>query len=125
MISKERAEFVHFKLIEKHGGSQGIRDSNLLHSAINRPYATFDGIDLYPSPIEKAAAILESTLINHPFVDGNKRTGYTLSRLILLTSGYDIVATQNEKYDFVIQVTTGKLAIEEITVWLQKNTTKL
>ncbi|MDP2386190.1 MAG: type II toxin-antitoxin system death-on-curing family toxin [Bacteroidota bacterium] len=125
MISKEVVLLIHSKLIENYGGAQGVRDHWLLESAINRPFATFDGIDLYSGPIEKAAAILESILINHPFIDGNKRTGYTLARLILLSERYDIKASQDEKYDFVIQVTTGKSSIEEITNWLKIHTFKL
>jgi death-on-curing protein len=81
---------IHNILIDKFGGSKGIRDIGLLESAINRPFATFDNKDLYPTPTEKAAAILESILINHPFLDGNKRTAYVLMRLILLENGLDI-----------------------------------
>lgn len=73
---------IHNILIDKFGGSKGVRDQGSLESAINRPFATFDNQDLYPTPWDKAAAILESILINHPFVDGNKRTAYVLMRLI-------------------------------------------
>ncbi len=59
-----------------------MRDGKALDAIINRPNATFEGKDLYPTAIDKAAAVLESTLINHPFIDGNKRIGYVLMRLI-------------------------------------------
>ena len=65
---------IHNILIDKFGGSKGVRDQDSLESAIHRPFATFDNQDLYPTPADKSAAILESILINHPFVDGNKRT---------------------------------------------------
>ena len=79
MISIAEVEKIHDILIEKFGGLKGIRDHGILDSAINRPYQTFDGKDLYPDPVDKAAAIFESIISNHPFVDGNKRTAYVLS----------------------------------------------
>lgn len=89
---------VHDILIDKFGGSKGVRDLGALESAISRPFATFDRMDLYPDPAGKAAAVLESILINHPFIDGNKRTAYVIMRLILLENEMDIFASQREKY---------------------------
>ena len=83
MISIKEVEIIHNILIDKFGGSKGIRDIGLLESALARPFSTFDNKDLYENPIEKASAILESIVINHPFIDGNKRTAYTLMRLLL------------------------------------------
>ena len=76
MITLKEALVIHELAIKKFGGSYGIRDMNLLESAIQRPNATFDGIDLYPNPVSKAAGMIESIVKNHPFSDGNKRTGY-------------------------------------------------
>ena len=90
MISIKEVEQIHNFLIEEFGGAKGIRDLGALDAAINRPFATFDQQELYPNPVDKAAAIIESILINHPFLDGNKRTGYVLMRLLLLQSGQDI-----------------------------------
>jgi death-on-curing protein len=118
MIKLDQALGIHQVLIEKFGGSSGIKDQGALEAALSRPFATFDQKDLYPTPVEKAAAILESILINHPFIDGNKRTGYVLMRLTLMEGGFDIKASQQEKYEFVIQVTEGKLNIEQITEWI-------
>jgi death on curing protein len=118
MIRPEDVLKIHKLLIDQFGGSQGVRDLGAMNSAINRPFATFDKIDLYPEPIEKAAAMLESIVTNHPFIDGNKRTGYVLARLLLLKSGLDIYATQHEKYDLVIGVSTGELKFEQIKNWL-------
>lgn len=125
MISLEYVEKIHNSVITREGGSSGIRDYGLLEAAIARPYQTFDGIELYPTPIDKAAAILESILTNHPFVDGNKRTGYVLMRLILLKSNTDINANEDTKYDFVINVAEGKSDFDTIKAWLLKNTVKL
>ena len=110
---------IHNILIDKFGGSKGIRDQGSLESAINRPFATFDNQDLYPTPADKAAAILESILINHPFVDGNKRTAYVLMRLILLDNGLDVVADQDDKYKMVISASTGDIRFDEIKNWIQ------
>lgn len=119
MIDIREVEIIHSLLIEKFGGSKGIRDKSLLESALSRPFATFGGIDLYPTAIEKAAAIIESILINHPFIDGNKRTGYVLMRLLLLHEKHDIEATENEKFDFVVSISMGKMDIEEIKAWIK------
>ena len=91
----------------------------MLQSAIARPYATFDGQELYPDAIGKAAAILESIVINHPFVDGNKRTAYTLMRLMLLSYEVDISANQMEKYSMVINASKGDYRFEEIKDWIK------
>lgn len=118
MIRIEEVEHIHNLLIEEFGGTKGIRDYGALEAAINRPFATFDQQELYPDPIDKAAAILESILINHPFIDGNKRTGYVLMRLLLLQSAQDIQAGQEEKYNFVISIATGELTFEGIKKWI-------
>ena len=115
---------IHNILIEKFGGSKGIRDQGSLESAINRPFATFDNQDLYPTPEEKSAAILESILINHPFIDGNKRTAYVLMRLILLDNGLDVAATQDDKYKMVISASKGEMRFEEIRNWIQERLEK-
>lgn len=86
----------HSVLINNFGGSHGVRDINGLDAALNRPFATFDGKDLYPTMVDKAAAVFESILINHPFLDGNKRTGYVLMRMFLMQNGQDIIASQDE-----------------------------
>ena len=124
MISIKEVEIIHNILIDKFGGSKGIRDIGLLESALARPFATFDDNDLYPNPTEKASAILESIVINHPFIDGNKRTAYTLMRLILLENGLDIFASQESKYDLVISASTGKFRFDEIRNWIQSNLKK-
>ena len=124
MISRKEVEIIHNILIDKFGGSKGTRDIGLLESALARPFATFDRNDLYPTSIEKAAAILESIAINHPFIDGNKRTAYTLMRLVLLEDDFDIAASQEEKYNLVISVSTGKYRFDEIKSWIKTNLKK-
>ena len=76
MIDRKTVESIHNILIDKFGGGKGLRDNGALEAALARPYATFDQKDLYPTAVDKAAAIFESIIINHPFIDGNKRTAY-------------------------------------------------
>ena len=108
-------------LNSKFGGSQGVRDKSLLKSAIARPFQTFDKADLYKSHVEKAAALIESLVSNHPFIDGNKRTDYVLMRLYLMENGLDISASQAEKYKFVIAIASGDLPFEEIVNWIDQH----
>ncbi len=121
MIRVEQALKIHELQIKIYGGASGIRDKSLLEAALARPFATFDGKDLYPKPVDKAAAILESTLINHPFVDGNKRTGYVLMELILRVNGLRVILNLEDQYDFTIKVAEGNIKIEEIIIWLNKH----
>lgn len=72
MIALDEVERIHEILIDKFGGKKGLRDKGLLESSIQRPFQTFDQKELYPEPVDKAAAILENIISNHPFVDGNK-----------------------------------------------------
>ena len=118
MITLKDVESIHDVLIDKFGGSKGIRDRGILESAINRPFQTFDQNELYPLPVDKAAAIFESVISNHPFVDGNKRTAYVLMRLILLENSLDIYANKNEKYEFVISAAKGEIKFDGIREWL-------
>lgn len=118
MIDIDEVILIHKMLNDEFGGSYQIRDINLLDSAIHRPFQTFDSKELYPSPIDKSAAIFESLIINHPFVDGNKRVAYVLMRLVLLQYDIDIKADQNEKYEFVIKAAKGECTFEDIREWV-------
>jgi death-on-curing protein len=121
MIDITEVEKIHDILIENFGGAKGIRDRGVLESAINRPYQTFDGQELYPSPIDKAAAIFESLISNHPFIDGNKRTAYVIMRLVLKESKMDIDLTQDQKFDFVIKAAKGEFNYDQIRTWIKIN----
>ena len=104
MINIELVKYFHSILIDEFGGSNGIRDLNALKAAIQRPYSTFDGKDLYPSIYDKAAALVESLVKNHAFIDGNKRIGYVMLRFFLMESGYDLSSSQTDKYNFILEM---------------------
>jgi death on curing protein len=108
-------------LIDSFGGSQGVRDMSVLESALARPFQKYDNKDLYGTTIEKAAALVESLLVNHPFVDGNKRTGYTALRLYLMQNGLDFNNAQSVRYDFIISIASGQLKYDGILSWLAQN----
>ena len=122
MISIEQVLKIHRIAIEKFGGLDGVRDLGGLESSLARPFQTFAGEDLYSTIFKKAAAIGESIIMNHPFIDGNKRTGYLLMEALLRTEGYFIISSDDQLYDFVISISTGSISFEDIVDWLQKNT---
>lgn len=124
MININQVIKIQEKLIDIYGGIKGIRDSNLLESALNRPFTRFGGKDLYKSPIEKASVLLESLIKNHAFLDGNKRTAYVVYRSYLLSNNLDIKASQEEKYNFVICIAEGKIKLTQIIEWTKHHLIK-
>lgn len=120
MITIEVLVTIHGILIKRYGGAPGIRDRGALESAVNRSYQTFDGEELYKTSAEKAAALIESIVKNHPFMDGNKRTGYAAMRILLRKGRKDIQATEEEKYEFVIKIAEGKSEFDDIKGWIEK-----
>jgi death-on-curing protein len=124
MISIKEVEEIHKILVDNFGGSHGIRDMSALDSALARPFQTFDDKDLHPTPLHKAASLIESILINHPFIDGNKRTGYVLMRIFLIENGLDINASQEEKYEFIIRIASGQAKLDEIIDWINNHIVK-
>ncbi|MCR4324652.1 MAG: type II toxin-antitoxin system death-on-curing family toxin [Candidatus Curtissbacteria bacterium] len=112
---------IHFELVEATGGLQGLRDLGLLESAVLRSRASFGGKDLYPNLVLKAAALVHSLLLNHVFVDGNKRTA-TISMIeFLLLNGKSFKATNKEIVIFALWVENKKPTIEEIADWIKEH----
>lgn len=122
MLTKKVVLRLHELSIIKFGGAQGIRDEGLMESAIARPYQTFEGEDLHPTVYENAAAMAESIIINHPFIDGNKRTGFLTMLALLKVGDLKIVASNEAIYNFTIQISTGEIKFDEIVLWLKNNT---
>ena len=105
--------------------SPGIRDKNLLASAVNTPFQTFMGNDLYPSIYDKAAQSCYGIANNHPFTDGNKRTALHSMYVYLIINGYDITATQQDVENLIINVAAGRMHTTELSKWLQNNTVEI
>ena len=116
---------LHRELEDAFVLSSGVRDKNLLASAVNTPFQTFMGKDLYPSIYDKAAQLCYGIANNHPFTDGNKRTALHSMYVYLIINGYDIIATQQEVENLIINVAAGKVTNIELTQWLRDNTIQL
>jgi len=113
---------LHTQLEEAFILSSGIRDKSLLASAVNAPFQTFMGNDLYPSIYDKAAQLCYGIANNHPFTDGNKRTALHSMYVYLIINGYDITATQQDVENLIINVAAGRMHNTELSKWLQENT---
>lgn len=118
-LTVEQVLFLHARLIEETGGSHGVRDVALLESAVARPQATFDGVDLYPDLSYRAAALMDSLIHNHPFIDGNKRTGIGAAALFLRQNGRYLTATNSELEAFTLYVTESRPDVSDIAAWLE------
>ena len=100
----------------------GIRDVGLLESAIAQPRMTFGGVELYSGLLEKAAWLGFSIIMNHPFVDGNKRTGHAAAETFLVLNGMEISASVDEQERIVLKIASGKLRREAFVEWLRHHT---
>ena len=116
---------LHIQLEETFILSSGIRDENLLASAVNTPFQTFMGNDLYPSLYDKAAQLCYGIVNNHPFIDGNKRTALHSMYVYLIINGFDITASQQDVENLIINVAAGRIHNTELSKWLQDNTIEI
>ena len=116
---------LHIQLEEIFILASGIRDENLLASAVNTPFQTFMGNDLYPSIYDKAAQLCYGIANNHPFTDGNKRTALHSMYVYLIINGFDIIASQQDVENLIINVAAGRIHNTELSKWLQDNTTEI
>ncbi|MEP7135551.1 MAG: type II toxin-antitoxin system death-on-curing family toxin [Chloroflexota bacterium] len=113
------------RIMQQSGGLVGIRDLGALESAIAQPFMTFSGNELYPSLAEKAAALGFSLIQNHPFADGNKRTGHAAMESFLAMNDYEINASTEEQVEIVLSVASGKLNREDFALWLANHIQEL
>lgn len=118
-LTAEQILFLHARLVAETGGSHGVRDTNMLLSALGRLQASFDDRDLYPDLYHKAAALMDSLIRNHPFVDGNKRTGIASTAFLLRINRYRLVASNAELEKFTIEVVRSQHTLDEIATWLE------
>ncbi len=116
--------FFHTAAIQQYGGSEGVRDEGALDAAITRPWNSFAGQEAFPSPFDKAAAICESIIQRHPFVDGNKRTGISAGAYLLSTFGIELGATSAELEELAVSVATGDVDHAALSAWLEEHSAK-
>jgi death-on-curing protein len=124
-LTPEQILFLHARLVAETGGAQGIRDLGLLISAVDRPKAAYEGSELYPGVLTKAAALMHSLIQNHPFVDGNKRTGIAAAGILLQLNGYRLTATNEELESFTMSAARGLEEVPEIASWLEEHSMKI
>ena len=120
-LSAQQVLFLHARLIAETGGIHGVRDIGLFESAVARPQATFGGEDLYPDVFLKAAILMHSLVGNHPFVDGNKRTGIAAAGLFLRRNSWRPAADNVELQSFTLSVAHIQPEVAEIAVWLKEH----
>jgi death-on-curing protein len=110
---------LHRRLVEESGGQRGLRDLGMLESAVAQPLGSFGGQDLYPSIVEKAAALAYSLALNHPFIDGNKRTSHAAMEVFLVLNGHEINASADEQESFWFALAAGQRSRAELVAWLR------
>jgi death on curing protein len=110
---------VHRQVMAQSGGAEGLMHLPALESALAQPQMTFGGEDLYPTLVDKAAALGYTLIKNHPFLDGNKRTGHAAMEVFLVLNGYEIRAAVDEQEHTILQVAASEIDREEFTTWLR------
>lgn len=123
-VDIEDALQAHIYVITRAGTKASVRDFALLHSAVERPKASYDGVNLYATVFIKAAALLQSLCMNHPFTDGNKRTAWTVTHHFLWINNWRLLAKRMEAANFMIHVDNDKLNLKEIAYWLKTHCAK-
>ena len=116
---------LHDRVISSSGGSRGIRDIRALAAAVNQPRQTFDQKDLYPDIVAKAAALCFFLVMNHPFVDGNKRVGHAAMETFLILNGYEIISSVNEQERVMLELASGKMSRINFSEWLNNHTSHI
>src|SRR5690606_4794023 len=116
---RDQVVFIHQRLSETSGGSPGIKDPGRLDAALAQPFATFDGNDLYPDLLSKAAALAFSLIQGHPLHDGNKRIGYAARVVFLKLNGYQISSDVDDAEQTVLSVASGSLSRDAFEDWVR------
>ena len=117
-LSKSQILLIHDQLITETGGSSGLLDEGLLDSALNAPFQTFGEEDVYPSLQQKAARLCFGLVKNHPFVDGNKRSGAHAMLVFLALNGVELQHSQTELSDVILRLAAGEIEAQELLRWI-------
>lgn len=118
-LTKQQVILLHKEIIAESGGSPEIRDEGLLDSALNDPFQTFSGTELYPTILEKAARLGYSLIKNHAFVDGNKRIGAHTMLVFLALNNIEVEYEDNDFTQLILGIAAGEISAEQLLAWLQ------
>ena len=121
LVTLEQLIFLHIVVIVEFGGLSGLRDRGLAESALAWPLAGFGGESIFSTPFERAAALMEALIRNHPFVDGNKRVAVMAAAFWLEQEGFGLEVDQDELVDVTLNVVTHAIGVEELAVWLKSH----
>lgn len=119
-LSVAQALRLHSMLVETFGGSSGVRDRGALAAAMARPMMTFDGDDLYPDLPSKAAALMHSLVMNHPFIDGNKRVAVACAELFCELNGQLLDASDEDFEEITLDTARGEVEADALTIWFRQ-----
>lgn len=120
-LSLDEAIAIHARLIEKFGGTPGLRDMGLLESALFRPQTGY-----YTDLAQMSAALFESLISNHAFVDGNKRAAYFMSDIFLRLNGWKLSVNSNAGYTFIVgSLEDGLCDYDHLLPWIQEHLEKI
>ena len=120
-VTVEDILFFHYDVITLDGGASGIRDVGALEAAVARPRAGVGGEERFPTPFSKAAALMESIIQRHPFVDGNKRTRLKSGIFLLFLAGYELTPSPQELTDVTLEVAEHRLDVDGLAQWLEEH----
>ena len=120
-LTKQQIILLHKQLIDETGGSHGIRDEGLLESALSAPFQEFQAFSSYPTIQQKAARLAYGLIMNHPFVDGNKRIGAHAMLVLLLLNGIELEYSQQELSYIILQVASGTVGYNDLLSWILKH----
>ena len=119
-LSLEQILALHKAQIDEYGGAHGLREMGGLESAMALPQMTFGGEDLYKDVPDKAATLWHSLVMNHPFIDGNKRIGAMAAELFLGINGVDLLATNEQLVEITLATARGEMSAEALAIWIRQ-----
>lgn len=117
-LSKRQVLFLHQELVRETGGIDGLREEELLDSALAAPFQSFGDQPLFPSIYQKAARLGYGLVKNHPFLDGNKRTGAHVMLVFLALNGIELEYTQQELVDIILAAAAGTKGLDDLHQWI-------
>jgi death-on-curing protein len=116
---------LHQRLIKQSGGAEGVRELGGIESAVAQPQMTFGGDELYPTIESKATALCFSLVMNHAFVDGNKRIGHAAMETFLVLNGYELVADVDDAENVILSLAAGEQTRQALLEWVSSNIQRL